>query len=392
MKMNQEQTAQWSNQFYNPYVQQVTEFYPEATHTEVTNIDCSVKRENNVVCRCDDCNIQFESVNSFNEHVYSTHRQDKMDRCIVCNTGWMSIGSLIEHNYDLHADGDVDNVGNDDAAEELEITRIMQEIDTLFEKENSVRDEDDFDIENFIFNEKDEQSLVNIENSFSDTSVENVSEKDMQSLMNIENSISDASMDNVSEKDVQSLMNIEKTFSDTSLENASEVDKSFDDTSVDNATEQEADSLLNSENSFIDASVDDISYNSIADDSIMDDMDDSGLTDPSDSDLKKEILKVIDEYKENHPESVDCETTKAEERNVLEELDKAEEKLKTALKSLDGNLITEIRYCCPMSGCEFKTSKAGLMSKDTAIHFRDDHGIKARDMTPGMFRFIKVFG
>ena len=169
-------------------------------------------------------------------------------------------------------------------------------------------------------------------------------------------------------------------------------ENSFNVTSMDKATEQKADSLLNVEDSFIDASVDDISYNSISDDSIMDDMDDSGIIDSSDSDLKKEILQAIDEYKENQTESVICETTKEKEVNVLDELDKAEEKLRTALKSLDGNLTPETRYCCPMSGCEFKTSKAGLMSKDTAIHFRDEHGIKARDMTPGMFRFIKIVG
>jgi len=413
VEVNQEHTAQWSNEFYSPYAHQETQAEQVAQQVPIS------KTENDVVCRCDDCNTQFESVGSFNEHVYRVHQQDKMDRCSVCNTGWMSIGSLIEHNYDLHANGGVDNVGNDDAAEELEITRIMQEIDSLFEKENSVQDEEifegteeDFDIENFIFNEKDEQSIENIENTFNDTFVENVSEKDMQSRMNIENSISDASMDNIS---VKSLTNIENSFSDISVENASEIGNPFNDTfadkfsgkyvqslinveysandsSIDNATEQDTDSLLNVKDSFIDTSVEDGSYNSITDDSIMDDMDDSGLTDPSDSDLKKEILQAIDEYRENHPESVDCETSEEKEVNALEELDKAEEKLKTALKSLDGNLTPKTHYCCPMSGCKFKTSKAGLMSKDTAVHFRDEHGIKARDMTPGMFRFIKVVG
>ena len=119
--------------------------------------------------------------------------------------------------------------------------------------------------------------------------------------------------------------------------------------------------------------------------------DTSDLNDSSDDDLKLEILRAIDEYKENHSDNVICDT-KAKGMNVLEELDKAEEKLKTALKSLDVKRKPETRYHCPMPGCEFNTDKAGLTSKETAIHFRDKHGTKAKDMTPGMFRFIKKVG
>ena len=118
---------------------------------------------------------------------------------------------------------------------------------------------------------------------------------------------------------------------------------------------------------------------------------DIDMNDSSDDELKLEILKAIDEYKENHSDTVICDN-KAENITALEELDEAEEKLKTALKSLDVKRTPETRYHCPMPGCEFNTNKAGLTSKETAIHFRDQHGTKAKDMTPGMFRFIKKVG
>ena len=88
------------------------------------------------------------------------------------------------------------------------------------------------------------------------------------------------------------------------------------------------------------------------------------------------------------------ESKKNKNQNIFDELDKAEEELITTLKSLDDenteSAKPKTRYSCPMDNCQYSTSKKGLMSKKTALHFRDEHGIKAREMTPGMFKFTKM--
>jgi len=45
---------------------------------------------------------------------------------------------------------------------------------------------------------------------------------------------------------------------------------------------------------------------------------------------------------------------------------------------------------CPVAGCTFTTTRAGLRDQRAALHLKLAHGLGAKDMRPGMYRFHKV--
>ena len=47
-------------------------------------------------------------------------------------------------------------------------------------------------------------------------------------------------------------------------------------------------------------------------------------------------------------------------------------------------------YYCPVPECSFYTTKKGMKSSQAALHLKNDHKIKAKDMKPGMYKFKKV--
>jgi len=47
-------------------------------------------------------------------------------------------------------------------------------------------------------------------------------------------------------------------------------------------------------------------------------------------------------------------------------------------------------YHCPLSDCNFTTSKEGMKNSEAALHLKNEHGIKASDMKPGMYKFEKT--
>ena len=47
-------------------------------------------------------------------------------------------------------------------------------------------------------------------------------------------------------------------------------------------------------------------------------------------------------------------------------------------------------YHCPISNCKFITTKEGMKNSEAAIHLKNEHGIKAADMKPGMYKFEKI--
>ena len=46
-------------------------------------------------------------------------------------------------------------------------------------------------------------------------------------------------------------------------------------------------------------------------------------------------------------------------------------------------------YHCPITNCKFRTTKEGMNNREAAIHLKNEHGIKAADMKPGMYKFEK---
>lgn len=46
-------------------------------------------------------------------------------------------------------------------------------------------------------------------------------------------------------------------------------------------------------------------------------------------------------------------------------------------------------YHCPLSECKFTTTKEGMKNSEAALHLKNEHGIKACDMKPGMYKFEK---
>merc|ERR1719228_293450 len=40
-------------------------------------------------------------------------------------------------------------------------------------------------------------------------------------------------------------------------------------------------------------------------------------------------------------------------------------------------------YYCPISGCKFFTTKAGMKTSEAALHLKNEHKLKAKDMKPG---------
>eukprot|EP00092_Neocalanus_flemingeri_P010852 GFUD01011685.1.p1 GENE.GFUD01011685.1~~GFUD01011685.1.p1 ORF type:complete len:399 (-),score=114.20 GFUD01011685.1:58-1197(-) len=47
-------------------------------------------------------------------------------------------------------------------------------------------------------------------------------------------------------------------------------------------------------------------------------------------------------------------------------------------------------YYCPISDCSFYTNKEGMKNSKAALHIKNDHKIKAKDMKPGMYKFTKI--
>jgi len=47
-------------------------------------------------------------------------------------------------------------------------------------------------------------------------------------------------------------------------------------------------------------------------------------------------------------------------------------------------------YHCPINDCKFITTKEGMKNSEAAIHLKNEHGIKAADMKPGMYKFEKI--
>ena len=47
-------------------------------------------------------------------------------------------------------------------------------------------------------------------------------------------------------------------------------------------------------------------------------------------------------------------------------------------------------YYCPMPGCSYYTTKEGMKKSQAALHLKNDHKIKAKDMQPGMYKFDKI--
>jgi len=47
-------------------------------------------------------------------------------------------------------------------------------------------------------------------------------------------------------------------------------------------------------------------------------------------------------------------------------------------------------YHCPIIECKFITTKEGMKNSEAAIHLKNEHGIKAADMKPGMYKFEKI--
>jgi len=47
-------------------------------------------------------------------------------------------------------------------------------------------------------------------------------------------------------------------------------------------------------------------------------------------------------------------------------------------------------YYCPISDCRFFTDKAGMKTSEAALHLKNEHKIKAKDMKPGMYKFEKI--
>jgi hypothetical protein len=47
-------------------------------------------------------------------------------------------------------------------------------------------------------------------------------------------------------------------------------------------------------------------------------------------------------------------------------------------------------YYCPIPDCSFYTTKEGMKKSQAALHLKNDHKIKAKDMKPGMYRFDKI--
>jgi len=47
-------------------------------------------------------------------------------------------------------------------------------------------------------------------------------------------------------------------------------------------------------------------------------------------------------------------------------------------------------FYCPIDGCTFSTTKTGMKTGKAAVHLKDDHEIKAKDMKPGMYKFTKI--
>ena len=47
-------------------------------------------------------------------------------------------------------------------------------------------------------------------------------------------------------------------------------------------------------------------------------------------------------------------------------------------------------YYCPIPDCSFYTTKEGMKKSQAALHLKNDHKIKAKDMKPGMYKFDKI--
>merc|ERR1719369_60460 len=49
-------------------------------------------------------------------------------------------------------------------------------------------------------------------------------------------------------------------------------------------------------------------------------------------------------------------------------------------------------YYCPITNCSYSTTKEGMKKGDAALHLKNDHHLKAKDMKPGKFKFEKRLG
>lgn len=76
----------------------------------------------------------------------------------------------------------------------------------------------------------------------------------------------------------------------------------------------------------------------------------------------------------------------------------SEEQVKSHMELHKTPLLTKIktetkeekRFLCPLANCSFWVDKAGMMGGKAAVHLKEDHMIKPKDMVPGQFKFKKI--